>query len=124
MKIKHIVHPKHKYYVDRNFKWSEWVAEHKDDCGLCDPPLHPQTAIDILYEYLLPEFSSRNGCGYITTMPESTLQTNSRIVNELLYRYSDEFRREIADKDKSDHIDNLIEKISKFLLKFKKKEKR
>lgn len=86
--------------VDSSFKWSEWVKTHVDDYGLCDPALDAQTAINILYEYLLPEYSERDGCGYITSMPESQDQINSIIVNELLLRYSKSYKKERQELEK------------------------
>ena len=90
----HIRHSK-RWKVDSNFKWSEWLKANKDLNDMCDPPLSPQMALDILYEYLLPEYSRRSGSGYLTAMPESVLQVNTIVVDKILRRYSKEYQQEI-----------------------------
>lgn len=110
-----------RYKVDEKFKWTEWLEKHGGDCGMCDPPLDPQTAIQILYEYLLPECSERSGCGYIVTISESMEQINSVIVDHILNRYSKEYKKELKEyKAKREKKEREEEKYRIYLYRRKK----
>lgn len=65
----------------------DWLENEAEDCGLCDPPLDAQKAINFLKDYLLGE----NWC---VVIPESTEQINSAIVFQILYNNSSKFRKE------------------------------
>lgn len=68
-------------------KFTEWLKNDSIDCGVCDPPMEAQKAIDFLQNYLLGE-------GWYVTVPESTRQVNTVIVFEILMKYSRKFRKE------------------------------
>jgi hypothetical protein len=68
-------------------KFTEWLENDTVDCGMCDPPMEAQKAIDFLTDYLL-------GKDWYVTMPENTQQVNTAIVFEILLEYSKEFRKE------------------------------
>lgn len=68
-------------------KFTEWLKNDSIDCGVCDPPMEAQKAIDFLQNYLLGE-------DWYVTVPESTQQVNTVIVFEILMKYSREFRKE------------------------------
>lgn len=65
-----------------------WLDHEAKDCGLCDPPMKAQEAVDFLKDYLLGE-------NWYVTIPENTEQCNSAIVWEILYKYSPKFRKEV-----------------------------
>lgn len=67
-----------------NQSFTEWLNE-QPDYGMCNPPMDAQTALNFLAKYL------NISCG---TMPESTEQTNTHIVAEILSKYSKEYRKE------------------------------
>lgn len=68
-------------------KFTEWLENDAVDCGMCDPPMEAQKAIDFLTDYLL-------GKDWYVTMPENTQQVNTATVFEILLEYSKEFRKE------------------------------
>lgn len=68
----------------------DWLLENNNPDDLCDPVLEPQTAVNFLCDYLLGE-------DWYVTMPESTKQVNSAIVDNILYKYSKKYRKEIHD---------------------------
>ena len=70
-----------------NQQFTEWLENDAEDCGMCDPPLEAQKAINFLKDYLLGE-------GWYVAMPENTKQVNTAIVYDILSEYSSEFRKE------------------------------
>ena len=75
-----------KSYVD-------WFIENKEPDNLCDPPLDPQLALQFLCDYLLGE-------DWYVAMPESQKQVNSAIVDEILFKYSKQYRKEVKEYSK------------------------
>ena len=75
-----------KSYVD-------WFTENKESGNLCDPPLDPQLALQFLCDYLLGE-------DWHVVMPESQKQVNSAIVDEILFKYSKQYRKEVKEYSK------------------------
>ena len=75
-----------KSYVD-------WFIENKEPDNLCDPPLDPQLALLFLCDYLLGE-------DWYVAMPESQKQVNSAIVDEILFKYSKQYRKEVKEYSK------------------------
>lgn len=67
--------------------FSYWLLYEAKDCGVCDPPLEAQLALDFLSHYLL-------GDDWYVNTSESTIQVNSAIVYNILKEYSPEFRKE------------------------------
>ena len=76
-----------KSYVD-------WFTENKEPNNLCDPPLDPQLALQFLCDYLLGE-------DWYVVMPESQKQVNSAIVDEILFKYSKQYRKEVKEYSKT-----------------------
>jgi hypothetical protein len=74
--------------VNREKQFTYWLEHEAKDCGLCDPPLEAQKAIQFLKNYLLGE-------NWYVVTSESTEQVNSAIVWEILRKYSKEFRKEL-----------------------------
>ena len=68
-------------------KFTDWLKNDAENCGMCDPPMNAQLAINFLQNYLLGE-------GWCITMPESQQQVNTAIVFEILLKHSREFRKE------------------------------
>ena len=68
-------------------KFTEWLRNDAKDCGMCDPPMDAQLAINFLTDYLLGE-------DWYVAMSESQQQVNTAIVFEILLKYSKEFRKE------------------------------
>lgn len=68
-------------------KFTEWLTNDAEDCGMCDPPMDAQLAVHFLCKYLL-------GDSWYVTMPESQKQVNTAIVFEILSKHSKDFRRE------------------------------
>lgn len=75
-----------KSYVD-------WFTENKEPDNVCDPPLDPQLALQFLCDYLLGEH-------WYVVMPESQKQVNSAIVDEILFKYSKQYRKEVKEYSK------------------------
>ena len=76
-----------KSYVD-------WFTENKEPDNLCDPPLDSQLALQFLCDYLLGE-------DWYVVMPESQKQVNSAIVDEILFKYSKQYRKEVKEYSKT-----------------------
>lgn len=72
---------------------TEWLENDAKDCGLCDPPMKADQAIQFLKDYLLGE-------NWYVTMPENGEQCNTAIVIEILYKYSSKFRKEVKQHKK------------------------
>lgn len=68
-------------------KFTEWLKNDSIDCGMCDPPLEPQKALNFLRDYLLGE-------DWYVVASESTKQVNTAVVFDILSEYSKEFRKE------------------------------
>ena len=68
-------------------KIEEWF-DGKDE--LCDPPIKAQYALDLIFKSLIDDKESYE---YLTTMPESTEQTNSIMLDLILTKYSREYRK-------------------------------
>lgn len=72
---------------------TSWLQNDAKDCGLCDPPMKAQEAVDFLKDYLLGE-------NWYVTMPQNVEQCNTAIVIEILYKYSPKFRKELKEAKK------------------------
>lgn len=60
------------------------------DFELCDPPITAQFALDLIFKTLIDD---KEHYPYLTTMPESTEQTNSIMLDLILTKYSRKYRR-------------------------------
>jgi len=57
---------------------------------LCDPPIKAQFALDLIFKTLIDD---KEHYPYLTTMPESTEQTNSIMLDLVLRKYSRKYRK-------------------------------
>lgn len=64
---------------------------------LCDPPINAQFALDFIFKTLIDD---KEKYPYLTTMPESTEQTNSIMLDLILTKYSREYRKFKRRKNK------------------------
>ena len=64
---------------------------------LCDPPINAQFAFDLIFKTLIDD---KEKYPYLTTMPESTEQTNSIMLDLILTKYSREYRKFKRRKNK------------------------
>lgn len=64
---------------------------------LCDPPINAQFALDLIFKTLIDD---KEEYPYLTTMPESTEQTNSIMLDLILTKYSREYRKFKRRKNK------------------------
>ena len=60
------------------------------DFELCDPPIEAQYALDLIFKTLIDD---KEHYEYLTTMPESTKQTNSIKLDLILRKYSMKYRK-------------------------------
>lgn len=66
----------------------DWYAD--KDFELCDPPINAQFALDLIFKTLIDD---KENYPYLTTMPESTEQTNSIMLDLILTKYSRKYRK-------------------------------
>ena len=78
-----------------NRKIEEWFNG-KDE--LCDPPIKSQYALDLVFKTLIDD---KKDYPYLTTIPESTEQTNSIMLDLILTKYSREYRKFKKSLEKS-----------------------
>lgn len=69
-------------------KIDNWYAD--KDFELYDPPIDAQFALDLIFKTLVDD---KVDYSYLTTMPESTEQTNSIMLDLILRKYSRKYRR-------------------------------
>ena len=60
------------------------------DFELCDPPIDAQFALDLIFKTLIDD---KEHYEYLTTMSESTKQTNSIKLDLILRKYSRKYRK-------------------------------
>ena len=78
-------------------KISEW---HKNpDHFIGDPPIGAQYALDLIFKTLIDD---KEHYSYLTTVPESTEQINSIMLDLILWKYSKEYRQYLRKKEKTD----------------------
>jgi hypothetical protein len=73
--------------ISRKKQFTYWLKHEAKDCGLMQPPLNAQKAVDFLQTYLLGE-------DWYIVNPVNCEQGNSQVVHEILMKYSPEYRRE------------------------------
>lgn len=76
--------------VSRKNQFTYWLQYEAKDCGLMQPPLNAQKALDILQAYLLGE-------DWYIINPVNVEQGNSQFVHEILLKYSPQYRKEWKD---------------------------
>ena len=79
----------------------EWYLQEKskDEDNLFPPPLEPQLALDFLREYILGE-------DWYSVNPISTAQTNTEVVDKILYKCSKRYRKEVKKYNKQRRLRN------------------
>ena len=73
----------------------EWYKDKEFE--LCDPPIDAQFALDLIFKTLVDD---KENYDYLTTMPESTEQTNSIILDLILRKYSRKYRKYVKKQRK------------------------
>lgn len=73
----------------------EWYEDKEFE--LCDPPIDAQFALDLLFKTLVDD---KEHYDYLTTMPETTEQTNSIMLDLILRKYSRKYRRYLKKRRK------------------------
>ena len=74
----------------------EWYKDKEFE--LCDPPIDAQFALDLIFKTLVDD---KENYDYLTTMPESTEQTNSIMLDLILRKYSKRYRKYLKRKKKT-----------------------
>lgn len=62
---------------------------------LCDPPIDAQFALDLIFKTLVDD---KEEYDYLTTMPETTKQTNSIMLDLILRKYSRKYRKYVKGR--------------------------
>lgn len=73
-------------------KWRAWYDRFnkKSACIVLDPPIEAQYALDLIFKTLIDD---KENYPYLTTMSESTEQTNSIMLDLILTKYSRKYRK-------------------------------
>lgn len=71
-------------------KVNEWYKDKEFE--LCDPPIDAQFALDLIFKTLIDD---KYDYPYLTTMPETTEQTNSIMLDLILRKYSRAYRKHL-----------------------------
>lgn len=69
-------------------KNNDWFGN--ENFELCDPPIDAQYALDLIFKTLIDD---KEHYPYLTTIPESTEQVNSIMLDLILRKYSREYRK-------------------------------
>lgn len=95
-------------------KKAEWF--NNPDHFLGDPPVSAQYALDLIFKTLVDD---KENYPYLTTIPETTDQTNSIMLEIILIKYSRKYRKylkklrkELADEYTPEYILNEEEKTN------------
>lgn len=78
---------------DNDISFEGWTKKKDDwysETFLGDPPVNAQYALDLIFKTLIDD---EEHYSYLTTMPESTEQTNSIMLELILHKYSRKYRR-------------------------------
>lgn len=73
-------------------KINNWYKDKEFE--LCDPPIDAQYALNLIFKILIDD---KEHYSYLTTMPESTEQTNSIMLDLILRKYSKEYRKYLKE---------------------------
>ena len=74
--------------IDDWYGDKDWYAD--KDFEMCDPPIDAQFALDLIFKTLVDD---KENYPYLTTIPESTEQTNSIMLELILRKYSRKYRK-------------------------------
>lgn len=77
-------------------KIDEWYSDKEFE--LSDPPIDAQYALDLIFKTLIDDIENYP---YLTTMPESTEQVNSIMLDLILHKYSRRYRKYIKKMKKA-----------------------
>lgn len=77
-------------------KINDWYSDKEFE--LSDPPIDAQYALDLIFKTLCDD---KEHYPYLTTMPESTEQVNSIMLDLILRKYSKEYRNHLKKIRKS-----------------------
>ena len=69
-------------------KIDDWYSDKQYE--MCDPPIDAQFALDLIFKTFVDD---KEHYSYLTTMPESTEQTNSIMLDLILRKYSRKYRK-------------------------------
>lgn len=83
--------------ISRKKQYTYWLRYDAEDCGIMQPPLQAQKAVNFLKDYLLGE-------KWYVVNSVNTEQCNAQIVHEILMKYSREYRKEYKKECQKDHI--------------------
>lgn len=78
---------KKKNKVSEKNTFTYWLEHEAEDCGIMQPPLNAQRALNFLKDYLLSE-------NWYVVNPVNTEQCNTQLVHEILLKYSKEYEKE------------------------------
>lgn len=76
-------------------KIDAWYGD--DEFVLVDPPIDAQFALDLIFKTLVDD---KEHYQYLTTMPETNLQTNSIMLDLILRKYSRKYRKFLKQQKK------------------------
>lgn len=74
-------------------KINEWYKDNEFE--LCDPPIDAQFALDLIFKTLIDD---KEDYPYLTTIPETTEQTNSIMLDLILRKYSRKYRKYLKNQ--------------------------
>lgn len=75
---------------------NDWYKDKEFE--LTDPPIDAQFALDLIFKTLVDD---KEDYPYLTTMPESTKQLNSIMLDVILRKYSPEYRRYLRKSERN-----------------------
>ena len=78
-------------------KISEWYEDENHFIG--DPPISAQYALDLIFKTLIDD---KENYEFLTTIPESTEQVNSIMLEMILQKYSRKYRKYLKKEKKND----------------------
>lgn len=76
-------------------KVDDWYKD--NDFELCDPPIDSQFALDLIFKTLVDD---KENYSYLTSIPESTEQTNCIMLELILRKYSRKYRKWVRQNKK------------------------
>lgn len=78
--------------MKQKMTFTEWLLQEtaKDEDNILPPPLEPQLALNFLREYILGE-------DWYSANPVPTAQINTEVVEEILYKCSKRYRKEVKE---------------------------
>lgn len=91
----------------------EWYKDKEFE--LCDPPIDAQFALDLIFKTLVDD---KENYDYLTTMPESTEQTNSIMLDLILRKYSRKYRKYVKKRRKENKMTATFNEVMDILDKW------